>query len=151
MLSQGPERDECWSLQAVALFQQNRDNPTQAETVIDEQVENPDIKDFIWLEVTKGFAPQSYRYCERIANEALKERCKTIVSRPHLHRELLQAPDGGGEALPGGPPPGGPGGPPPGGPGGPPPGGPGGPPPGGPGGPPPGGPGGPPPGGPAGQ
>lgn len=93
-LPAGAQRDECWSLQAVPLFQRYRSQPDLAEQVIEEQVSNPDIRDFIWLEVTKGFAPQSYRYCERILNGALKERCKTIVSRPHLHRELLQSAEG---------------------------------------------------------
>jgi hypothetical protein len=107
-LSAGDQRDECWSLQAVALFQANRNQPDVAEQIIAEQVSSPDIQDFIWLEVTKGFAPQSYRYCERIQNGALKDRCKTIVSRPHLHRELLQAPEGGAnQPGSGGPPPGG--------------------------------------------
>lgn len=120
-MSAGPDRDECYAATAVALF---KADPTGAEQIIVEQVQDPKIRDFIWLTVTREVDPGSYRYCEKIQEAALADRCKVLVSRPHLHRALQQE---GGEAPQGGPPQGGPpqGGPPPGGApmGGPPPGG----------------------------
>ena len=114
-LSAGEQRDNCWSVHAVDIFRTDPDRGTQ---VVEEQVSDQQIRDFIWLQVTREVDPGSYRYCERIQESVLQERCKTLVSRPHLHRELLQ-----GEQPPGGPgggPPGqgGPGGGPQGGPGG---------------------------------
>jgi hypothetical protein len=127
-LSAGEKRDDCWSVHAVEVF---KTDPERGIAVVEEQVSDQQIRDFIWLQVTREVDPGSYRYCERIQESVLQERCKTLVSRPHLHRELLQGeqPPGGGQ---GGPPGGGPGGGPPGGgpPGGGPPGGQGGPPPG---------------------
>ena len=140
-LSAGEQQDDCWSVHAVELF---KTDPDRGTAVVEEQVSDQQIRDFIWLQVTREVDPGSYRYCERIQESVLQERCKTLVSRPHLHRELLQ-----GETPPGGGPKGGPpgggaqGGAPQGGPpqggggqggspqGGPPPGGQGGPPPGG--------------------
>ncbi|MDG1481894.1 MAG: hypothetical protein P8R54_20050 [Myxococcota bacterium] len=133
-LSAGERRDDCWSVHAVELF---KTNPDRGESLVEEQVSDQQIRDFIWLQVTREVNPGSYRYCEKIQESVLQERCKTLVSRPHLHRELLQgeqSPGGQGGAPGGGPPGGGPpqGGSPGGGPpgGGSPPGGQGGPPPG---------------------
>ena len=102
-LDAGDARDECWSLQAVPLFKQNEDDPTAAEKIINEQVSSSQIRDFIWLDVTKRVSPQSRYYCQKIETSALRERCATLVSRPHLHRELLQG-EGGAPGPGGGPP-----------------------------------------------
>ena len=93
-LSSGEKRDDCWSVHAVELF---RTDPDHGIQVVEEQVSDQQIRDFIWLQVTREVDPGSFRYCERIQESVLKERCKTLVSRPHLHRELLQ-----GEPPPGG-------------------------------------------------
>lgn len=131
-LSKGATADECWAQHAPALF---KADPARGVQVVENDVSDQRIRDFIWLTVTREVDPSSYKYCDKIQEEALKDRCRVLVSRPHLHRELLK--EGGGG--PGGPPGGAQGGPPPGG-GPPPPGGkPGGPPPGAGGPPPPGG------------
>ena len=121
-LSAGERRDDCWSVHAVEIF---KTDPDRGVSVVEEQVSEQQIRDFIWLQVTREVDPGSYRYCEKIQEGVLQERCKTLVSRPHLHRELLQGdqPPGGQGGAPGGGAPGGgpPGGGPPGG-GGPPPG-----------------------------
>lgn len=126
---EGEARDNCWLTHATELFR-TTDDRTAAIATIDSQVSDTGVRDFIWLAITREVDPSSFTYCKKIEEQALAERCRVLVSRPHLHRELV---GGGGEQKggPGGPPPGaGPGGPPPGG-GGPPPKGKAGPPPGG--------------------
>ena len=128
-MSVGPEADECWAATATTLF---KADPRRGTQLIDERVQDTKIKDFIWLTVTREVDPSSLKYCQRIQDGALKERCRVLVSRPHLHRELLrdagvQSPGGkvgaGGGPAPGaggpgrpataGPPPGGGNAPPP--------------------------------------
>ncbi len=111
----GAARDECWSTHAPTLFRATSD-PDAAVALISQQVEDQQIRDFIWLTITREVDPSSYRYCRLIEEQALAERCRVLVSRPHLHRELVggQAGGAGGGPPPGGGPPGG--GPPGGGP-----------------------------------
>ena len=110
-MSAGNERDECWATHAPELF---RSTPNRAEAmaVIEQQVGDARVRDFIWLSITREVDPSTFDYCKKIEEQALAERCRVLVSRPHLHRELV----GNTKPGPGGPPPGaGPGGPPPGG------------------------------------
>jgi len=86
-LSAGADRDECWVAHAPALFRQDA---TEGARVIDEQVQDQTVKDFIWLTITREVDPTSYQYCDRIKEPAMAERCRVLVSRPHLHRELLR-------------------------------------------------------------
>ena len=115
-LSAGADADECWARFAPDVF---REDPARGITVVEEKVTDPRVRDFIWLTVTREVDPSSYKYCDRIQEPALGERCRVLVSRPHLHRELLKERDGDVEGAPagagGGPPPGAGGPPPPGG------------------------------------
>jgi hypothetical protein len=95
-----------------------REDPKEAPSIIEEQVGDSLVRDFIWLTVTREVDPGSYKYCERIQESALGERCRVLVSRPHLHRALLESaageagktpgdgkaggpgPQGGGEGVP---------------------------------------------------
>ena len=111
----GAEADECWATHAPALFKQD---PKKGVATVEQKVSDSHVRDYIWLTVTREVDPSSYQYCDRIVEKALADRCRVLVSRPHLHRELqaeqerAKAPQGAG----GGPPPGGGGPPPPGGP-----------------------------------
>lgn len=117
-LGAGPDRDECWARHAPKVFKEDADKGVK---IVEEQVGDQAVKDFIWLTVTREVDPTSYKYCDRIVEPTLAERCRVLVSRPHLHRELLRDREATGPGA-GGPPPGGAGGPPPpGGAGGPPP------------------------------
>ncbi|HCH62888.1 MAG: hypothetical protein CL927_16765 [Deltaproteobacteria bacterium] len=117
-MAAGSARDECWATHAPALFR-TATSPEEAVAVIEKQVGDAQVRDFIWLTITREVDPSSFTYCKKIDERALAERCRVLVSRPHLHRELVGGGGGGGKnhkAGPGGPPPGaGPGGPPPGG------------------------------------
>lgn len=109
-LSPGPNADECWAAHSAELF---RADPANGEKVVEEKVQDQRVRDFIWLTVTREVDPGSFKYCEKIQEAALQERCRVLVSRPHLHRELTGGGAGGDgpKGAGGGPPPGG-GGPP---------------------------------------
>ncbi|MEC7948460.1 MAG: hypothetical protein VX265_12920 [Myxococcota bacterium] len=103
-LSAGTARDECWVRHAPELF---RKDANAGVAAINEQVQDQTVKDFIWLTVTREVDPSSYKYCDRIVEPAMAERCRVLVSRPHLHRELLRDRGATGPAgAQGGPPPG---------------------------------------------
>jgi hypothetical protein len=119
-LSPGPSADECWAAHAPEVF---RTDPAKGEAIVSQQVQDAQIRDFIYLTVTREVDPSSYRYCDKIQESAIEQRCRVLVSRPHLHRELMKGSEGAEGAAGGGPPPGAGGGPPPGAGGPPPPGG----------------------------
>ena len=113
-MAAGVKRDECWVTHAPALFRSAAD-ATAAIAMIQSQVSDSNTRDFIWLMVTREVDPSSYQYCRLIEGQALAERCRVVVSRPHLHRDMGGKPtDGAPKGAGGGPPPGR-GGPPPGG------------------------------------
>lgn len=84
-LSSGARQDDCWSQTLPALFGTDR---ARAERLTRESVSDPRVRDYIYLTVTRDVDPGSMKYCELIQEAALKERCRVLVSRPHLHREL---------------------------------------------------------------
>jgi len=83
-LQKGEKKDDCLSIHGVELFEKN---PKNAKKTIQEAISDPLIRDFIWLKVTREYNPATQEYCKEINNKALKERCITLVRRPHLHRE----------------------------------------------------------------
>lgn len=100
-------RDDCYAQVAPAVF---RTDPKAGVALVTTGVSDQTVRDFIWLEVTRDVDPNTDQYCQRIVDAALKERCMVLVSRPHLHRGLVQegkkppkAPMGG--VPPGAPPP----------------------------------------------
>ena len=95
------ERTSCMEVTIVDAF---RADPVRGEQVIEEEVGDQRLRDFMWYIVTKEVNPGSPQYCEKIETAQLAERCRAIVQRPHLHRELLDDGDG---AAGGGPPAGG--------------------------------------------
>lgn len=104
-IPEAARRDECLASTLPELF---RKDPVLAEKLVEETISDPQIRDFVYLTVTRQFDPGSYTWCEKIKEPALVERCRVIVSRPHLHRELLNLGSGSGQAgpPPGSPPPG---------------------------------------------
>lgn len=81
----GTARDDCHTQTLPRAF---CEDPEAAARLVESEVSDPVVRDFIYLEVTNKVAPQSPVWCERIGDAALKERCLTVVRRPHLHREL---------------------------------------------------------------
>ena len=110
------KRDDCYVKVLPDVF---RTDPARGVQLVETAVTDPTVKDFIWLEVTRDVDPNSNKYCNRIQDKVLADRCRVLVSRPHLHRDLVDGTGktprtpGGPGGAPGGPPGmGGPGGPP---------------------------------------
>lgn len=102
-LSPGGEREQCWVELAPDLV---RADAAAGEAKILAEVQDPILLDYVWLTVTREVAPETPRYCEKVRDEAIRTRCRTLVSRPHLHRALRegQGPGGPAGAQPAGPP-----------------------------------------------
>lgn len=86
-LEKGDIKDDCWSNFIVDVFKEDREKGQQIMT---EQISNSKVRDFLWLEITRKVDPTSMVYCKKIEDKTLLERCRTLVSRPHLHRETLR-------------------------------------------------------------
>ena len=82
-LPKGESKDDCFSIHAVTLFEKD---PKAAKKTIREEISDPLIRDFIWLKVTREYNPATQEYCKEMETKVLKERCITLVRRPHLHR-----------------------------------------------------------------
>jgi hypothetical protein len=80
------DADACLGTVLPLLFRQDR---AQAEELTASRVHSSLVRDYIWLTVTRDVDPRSYRWCDRIEDGAMAERCRALVSRPHLHRALL--------------------------------------------------------------
>lgn len=93
-LASGARQDECWAATLPALF---RTDKVRAEQLTREKVSDPRVRDYIWLTVTRDIDSGSYRYCDEIQDQALAQRCRVLVSRPHLHRKVGEPPTGGGQ------------------------------------------------------
>ena len=83
-LSKGTARDECLSEHVVDLF---RTDPTAAKKQLPDLVQDPIILDYLWLKVTREYNPATRDYCMLTQDRILKQRCLTLVQRPHLYRE----------------------------------------------------------------
>ncbi len=104
-VSSGARQDTCWAETLPELFRTER---ARAERMTKDRVGDSRVRDFIWLTVTRDVDPGSMRYCEFIEEAAMKDRCRVLVSRPHLHRELTGKPaqpfaPGDGEKAPSAP------------------------------------------------
>ena len=88
-VSDETERNECF---ARFLPERFRSEADAAAEMVESQITDPQIRDFVYLTVTRTIDPGSYRWCDRIQEPAIKDRCRVLVSRPHLHRELVGAP-----------------------------------------------------------
>lgn len=82
----GAARDECYAVVLPELF---RTDPARGIALTESAVTDPTVRDFVWLTVTRDVDPNSNKYCDRIQDSVLAERCRVLVSRPHLHRGLV--------------------------------------------------------------
>lgn len=95
-------RDECVLALLPAVF---RADPARGVQLTTTGISDPTTRDFAWLTITRDVDPHSGKYCARIADPLLKERCNVLVARPHLHRESgPPASPGAGGAAPAGAP-----------------------------------------------
>ena len=92
-LPKGDNKDNCWSVHLVDFFQQDR---REGMRIIREDISSSRVQDFLWLEVTREIDPTTIKYCKEIKASAVAERCRVLVSRPHLHRDVLRNKGSGG-------------------------------------------------------
>ncbi len=85
-LDPSPARDECYATFLPDLFM--TDPPAAAE-LVERSIEDPLVRDFVYLQVTRDIDPAGGRWCERISEGPVAERCKVLARRPHLQRARL--------------------------------------------------------------
>ena len=68
----------------VSLFVHD---PQKAEKEIPTLIQDPLVLDYFWLKLTREYNSASNRYCMKINDRILQDRCVTLVRRPHLYRE----------------------------------------------------------------
>ena len=86
-MGMGAQKDDCWSEHAITIFHQDE---SRGVALVETQITDQRIADYIWLTVTRDYNPSSKVYCNKIADSALKKRCLVLVNRPHLHRDILR-------------------------------------------------------------
>lgn len=90
-LPMGVEKDDCWGNCIIEVFSADSQKGMQ---IMESEISNPKVRDFLWLEITRKINPTTMTYCKKIADKDLFNRCQTLVSRPHLHRESLRSNEG---------------------------------------------------------
>ena len=86
-LPMGPNKDQCWSVHLMEIF---KDDLETGDRIAQAQIQDSRIRDFIYLSVTRELEPSTTKWCDKMTEVAMKERCQVLVSRPHLHRDVLQ-------------------------------------------------------------
>ena len=89
-LPMGSAKDQCWSVHLLEVF---REDPQTAGNIAEAQIQDTRIRDFVYLGVTREIDPSTTKWCDKMADAAMKERCEVLVSRPHLQREVLKRKD----------------------------------------------------------
>lgn len=79
------QRDECYLIVVGDVFKKDADAGIK---LVETQIEDQTNKDFAWYTVTRNVDPHSNKYCDRIKDPTLADRCRKVVARPHLNREL---------------------------------------------------------------
>lgn len=90
----GPARAQCLVEVLPPLF---KTQPEEALQIAEREISDPLQRDFLYLKVTRDVDPSTPRYCDKIQDEKIRERCRVLVSRPHLHRDKLPPPPRGGQ------------------------------------------------------
>ncbi len=99
----GEAYDRCVDETVLELY---RTDPGAADAWV-QKVEDPLTRDYIYFTVTREVHPGDFLYCDRIEMEKLRDRCRVLVTRPHLHQALSGEPRLGPQGVdgrPGGPP-----------------------------------------------
>ena len=93
-ISGAKEKDACYLQVVPSIF---KANPEAGIKMVETEISDPLTRDMAWYNVTKEVDPSSNKYCDRMKDRTLADRCRTVVSRPHLHRDLTgqdATPDG---------------------------------------------------------
>ncbi len=85
-------RDECYATFVPALF---ASDPRAAAELVEARIEDPLVRDFVYLQVSRDLDPAGGRWCDLISAPVVAERCHVLARRPHLQRARV------GEHAPG--------------------------------------------------
>ena len=79
-------RENCYT---DKIMSQYKEKPKDALKLVDE-VLTPTTRDFVLMELTREYHPQSRHLCVKMVDQLLQERCLMMVSRPHLQRKKMK-------------------------------------------------------------
>ena len=79
-MAAGAEKDACFAAFTEATAPTD---PTAAEAAAAE-IGDAALRDFTYFAVSRA-DPTTTRWCEKIADPTLAQRCHVLVNRPHLH------------------------------------------------------------------
>ena len=86
-LATGDVKDDCYGHFIVDIF---KSDAKRGMEIMQQEISNDNVRDYLWLEVTRKVDPTTTKFCQLIQSQTLMKRCQTLVSRPHLHRETLR-------------------------------------------------------------
>ena len=86
-LTMGNVKDDCYGHFIVDIF---KSDSSRGMEIMQKEISNDNVRDYLWLEVTRKVDPTTTKFCQLIKSQTLLKRCQTLVSRPHLHRETLR-------------------------------------------------------------
>ena len=81
----GQDREACF---ADRILQQYESEPQNMLLLLDKKLSSTK-HDFVLMELTRQYHPQSRHLCQKITDSILQERCMMMVSRPHLQRKKM--------------------------------------------------------------
>ena len=76
------DRDQCLATEMLTHY---KDDPEKYDQHL-KRIKSDSVRDYVLLELTRSINPHSRDRCDLIKSKALRKRCLTLVSRPHLHR-----------------------------------------------------------------
>ncbi len=79
-------RDECYADFLPDLF---LTDPPRAAELVEQNIQDVLVRDFVYLQVTRDLDAAGGRWCERISAGPVAERCRVLARRPHLQRARL--------------------------------------------------------------
>ena len=79
-------RENCYT---DKIMSQYKEKPKEALILVDEEL-TPTTRDFLLMELTREYHPQSRHLCMKMVDQLLQERCLMMVSRPHLQRKKMK-------------------------------------------------------------
>ena len=87
-LPMGPNKDQCWSVHLMEIF---KDDLETGDRIAQAQIQDSrDSRFYLPQCDCVKFEPSTTKWCDKMTEAAMKERCQVLVSRPHLHRDVLQ-------------------------------------------------------------
>ena len=81
----GQSREDCFADRILTEYEQSQETILQlAHTEL-----STTTHDFILMELTRKYHPQSRHLCEKMKDTTLQKRCILMISRPHLQRKKM--------------------------------------------------------------